>query len=629
MAWIYFHTQETTHAERNISVTLDTPQITINVTGMNKTDASYWPSPILMLTTVTMSIITVVTVFGNLLVISSVIMNRSLHGTTHYLIASLAFADMFVGLLVFPPAITMNHLGHWPFSWKPLCIMWISADILMCHASILNLCCISIDRYISITHPIGYLAVRSNRLATVMISIAWGLPVITVVVPLFGSASHLVTETICMISPSRPFRIYATIMCFAAPLTLICFVYLHIIVAVRRRPAPSAAYISRRQHCPQQSSVLQQKPTHTSAGGDILMRSNDSHVDKSETELHPRLESMYFLKHTRLSDTNYQKYSVQKGGSIQGAQLDHLNKHLKGRKNNALNRSEIVRQSLSSPLKQPPQNYLQWQSCSEPCYLNNMNETVQKIADYVPMLKIGPYNGRSLQNMKHSDKLTMECENGKAQFINSESRSREVIEMALVTTGRQQLAGERETDHASDFTAHKARETEMSIVRRRRPYMFVLMLGQQISSILRHLFTSVSLHRLRSQIADPSDSFFLSAAQENSEMGAAYIPGAYSQYGRLRRVRIKRKMKTLTVVTSVIGCFAVCWIPFFVCFILEAYVGLLPHELTLFVTLLGYANSVCNPFIYALLDNRYSKTYLEVIRCEYCRLFWCKAPLSK
>ncbi|GAA50324.1 beta-3 adrenergic receptor [Clonorchis sinensis] len=259
-----------------------------------------------------------------------------------------------------------------------------------------------------------------------------------------------------------------------------------------------------------------------------------------------------------------------------------------------------------------------------------MNETVQKIADYVPMLKIGPYNGRSLQNMKHSDKLTMECENGKAQFINSESRSREVIEMALVTTGRQQLAGERETDHASDFTAHKARETEMSIVRRRRPYMFVLMLGQQISSILRHLFTSVSLHRLRSQIADPSDSFFLSAAQENSEMGAAYIPGAYSQYGRLRRVRIKRKMKTLTVVTSVIGCFAVCWIPFFVCFILEAYVGLLPHELTLFVTLLGYANSVCNPFIYALLDNRCENSDASSVRwwstitrsTRFLTIFW-------
>ncbi|TGZ72461.1 hypothetical protein CRM22_002069 [Opisthorchis felineus] len=629
MVWIYFHTHETTHAERNILTTLDTPQVTINVTSMNKTDASYWPSAILMLTTVTMSIITIVTVFGNLLVISSVIMNRNLHGTTHYLIASLAFADMFVGLLVFPPAITMNHLGHWPFSWKPLCTMWISVDILMCHASILNLCCISIDRYISITHPIGYLAVRSNRLAAVMISIAWGLPVITVVVPLFGSASHLVTDTICMISSSRSFRIYATIMCFAAPLTLICFVYLHIIMAVRKRLAPSATYISRGQTCPQQSSVLQQKPTHKSAGSDIMMRNKDSHFDKGETELHSRPESMYFMKHTGLSDTNYQKYSVRKGDSIQGAHLDHLIEHLERRKNDALNKSDIVRQSLSSPHQQPPQNYLLWRSCSEPRYLNNMNEAAQKITEYVPLLKVGTYNGPSLQNLKPSDKLAMKGENEKAQFISSESHNRKVNEMVLVATEHEQQAEEKKMDHPSDFTLHKAREMETSIVSRRRPYVFVLVLGQQISSILRRLFTSVSLHRLRSQVADHSDSFFQSAAQENSEVGAASIPTEYSQYCRLRHVRMKHKMKTLTVVTSVIGCFALCWIPFFVCFILEAYVGLLPHELTLFVTLLGYANSVCNPFIYALLDNRYSKTYLEVIKCEYCRLFLCKAPLSK
>ncbi|OON20188.1 hypothetical protein X801_03935, partial [Opisthorchis viverrini] len=228
----------------------------------------------------------------------------------------------------------------------------------------------------------------------------------------------------------------------------------------RRRPAPSATHISRRPNCPQQSSVLQQKTTHKSSGGDMMMKSKDCHADKSDIESHPRPESIYLLEHTGSLDTNDQKYSVRKGSSIQGAQLDHLIKHLEDRKNNARNKSEIVRQSLSSTLRQTPQNYLLLQSCSEPCYLNNMNETVRKIADHVPLLKIKPYDGRSLQSMKNSDKITMECENEGAQFINSERQSKEVNEMALLTSKQEQQAGEKKTDHSSDFTVHTARAAE-------------------------------------------------------------------------------------------------------------------------------------------------------------------------
>jgi len=70
--------------------------------------------------------------------------------------ASLACADLFVGLLVMPFAIVQISYGeHWPFG-KIYCDLWHSFDICASTASILDLCIIALDRYSAITNPISY-----------------------------------------------------------------------------------------------------------------------------------------------------------------------------------------------------------------------------------------------------------------------------------------------------------------------------------------------------------------------------------------------------------------------------------------------------------------------------------------
>jgi len=63
-------------------------------------------------------------------------------------------------------------MGYWAFG-DVLCQLWLSTDVLLCTASILNLCLISLDRYWSITRAISYLRKRTPRRAALMISVVW------------------------------------------------------------------------------------------------------------------------------------------------------------------------------------------------------------------------------------------------------------------------------------------------------------------------------------------------------------------------------------------------------------------------------------------------------------------------
>lgn len=132
------------------------------------------PSAICVLFYTFLGSLSVVTVFGNLLVIISIVYFKQLHTPTNSLILSLAVADLLVGVLVFP--LTMEYsIGICYFDYDSFCEVRGTFDVSLCTSSILNLCCISIDRYYAVCQPLKYRTKINYDVVVIMIVVSWGL----------------------------------------------------------------------------------------------------------------------------------------------------------------------------------------------------------------------------------------------------------------------------------------------------------------------------------------------------------------------------------------------------------------------------------------------------------------------
>ncbi|KAL0129704.1 hypothetical protein PUN28_001755 [Cardiocondyla obscurior] len=122
---------------------------------------------------------------GNLLVILAVSCTSKLRTVTNMFIVNLAVADLMVSVLVLPFSIIWEVFKVWIFG-KIWCSIWLALDVWMCTASILNLCVISLDRYLAVTRPITYPQLMSSKRAKMLLASVWILSFLICLPPLVG-----------------------------------------------------------------------------------------------------------------------------------------------------------------------------------------------------------------------------------------------------------------------------------------------------------------------------------------------------------------------------------------------------------------------------------------------------------
>ncbi|XP_066976737.1 probable G-protein coupled receptor No9 [Macrobrachium rosenbergii] len=139
-----------------------------------------------MLTSLTiLVVINILVVAGNCLVILAVFLSSKLRTVTNLFIVSLAVADLLLGMAVLPFSVTVEVFDTWLFG-ELWCSVWLAVDVWMSTASILNLCVISLDRYVAVTRPVSYPSLMTSSRAKLLIASVWITSFVICFPPLVG-----------------------------------------------------------------------------------------------------------------------------------------------------------------------------------------------------------------------------------------------------------------------------------------------------------------------------------------------------------------------------------------------------------------------------------------------------------
>ncbi|XP_071440391.1 dopamine D2-like receptor [Hetaerina americana] len=166
------------------------------------------------------------TAAGNILVCLAIAWEKRLHNVTNYFLMSLAITDLMVAVLVMPLGILTLVRGYFPLS-SAWCLGWICLDVLFCTASIMHLCTISVDRFLSLRYPLRFGSHKTRKRVILKILFVWLLSIaMSLPLSLMYSKDHdsVLVDGDCQI-PDPLYKLIGSIVCFYIPLIVMLLTY--------------------------------------------------------------------------------------------------------------------------------------------------------------------------------------------------------------------------------------------------------------------------------------------------------------------------------------------------------------------------------------------------------------------
>ncbi|XP_028253594.1 trace amine-associated receptor 1-like [Parambassis ranga] len=204
-------------------------------------------------------LLAVITTCGNLLVIISIIYFKQLHTPTNSLILSLAVADLMVGIILFPFSMAFSFKSCLYFHGL-FCKIRGSFDICLSSCSILNLGCISVDRYYAVCQPLTYRAKINHRVVVIMVLMCWGVSALIGIGIIIAGLNSENCGNRCLIEVLMKNTI-GPILSFYLPMIIMLCTYLKIFLVAQRQ----ARSIHNTTKCGAAVSKMERKATKTLA----------------------------------------------------------------------------------------------------------------------------------------------------------------------------------------------------------------------------------------------------------------------------------------------------------------------------------------------------------------------------
>ncbi|XP_021353687.1 adenosine receptor A3-like [Mizuhopecten yessoensis] len=186
-------------------------------------------------------IIGVAAVAGNGLVLVAIRLTPSLQTVTNCFIASLAFADLLVGIMVAPLA-ALSYQGL-PRDFMG-CVFINSLVVMFTQISIFNLVAVAVERFIAINYPFFYQRHLTVRVALYIVALTWVAAILIGLTPVFGWNLGPTVNNVCafVFVIDMAYMVYFNFFGFVLiPLFIMFVLYSYIFYIVRKHMAKIAA----------------------------------------------------------------------------------------------------------------------------------------------------------------------------------------------------------------------------------------------------------------------------------------------------------------------------------------------------------------------------------------------------
>ncbi|XP_063769111.1 adenosine receptor A2a [Pseudophryne corroboree] len=222
-------------------------------------------------------IIAILAILGNVLVCWAVCINSNLQNATNYFVVSLAAADIAVGVLAIPFAVSISTGFCATFH---ACLFIACFVLVLTQSSIFSLLAIAADRYIAIRIPLRYNSLVTSRRANIIIGVCWLLSFVIGLTPMLGwHRKDLALENSSRCSPpmleclfenvvTMDYMVYYNFFaCVLVPLLLMLGIYLRIFMAARRQLKQTELKVT----CGERSRSTLQREVHAAKSLAIIV----------------------------------------------------------------------------------------------------------------------------------------------------------------------------------------------------------------------------------------------------------------------------------------------------------------------------------------------------------------------
>ena len=557
-----------------------------------------------ILPTVTLGILNVAVIIGNSLVIAAVFTSAKLRTTTNGFVCSLAVADLLVGLMVLPFSNANEVLRYWVFGpiW---CSVWLAVDVWLCTASILNLVAISFDRYIAISKPFKYHNLLSPKKGKFLVGFVWILAFVICFPPLIGwneqgkgigdrfgdedtTGSQFGTT-------SFPFNTSATDLETTGNTSL------------------------------DMSSLGAGSGDGSSEKANLVTMGNDS-------------PNVYVIN---VQNFQYKNFSYLFAHNISLVNLEQ-------KRRNALESCDLRYPECG--LTADPGYIIYsalgsfWIPMVIMCgfYWKIYRTAVQSTA----ALKKGMLTTKSGNDLSNSESVTLRIHRGGGGVISNDNKRRSCGQPSSYPRYHYRSSMSRESTlsdidtvfvntHSNSATRKKYREP-----RRHRkskggdvrlgstgPQPDFPLLGKHPDDVS-DFYTPRYKRKSRKHNAMETGHVHSLADEEHDLNGVehgesktiAFLRKARRKNIKLELQKLNKEKKAAKTVGIIVGCFILCWLPFFTVYLLGAFCQSCTPPLLFSVFFwLGYCNSAINPCVYALFSRDFRSAFKKLIRCN-CRV---------